>query len=676
MKRLLLCITALILAVTSQAQNRASYINETFDGTTMPSGWQIMDLGADAWSVYISNRAGGSPNEMRLHYMPYFTGISRLVMPAIDLTGETSVTIQFKHCFDNYGGTHHLGIATTSDNGVTWNVAWQQAFEASGVFEETHVVSTPDIGNSNVRFCIFYNGNNPNLNGWFFDDIKIFNLEETDAFITGIETSNISDCGDKEIHFTIQNMGEETITSIEATYEIEGKDAVTETFDASIETLQFGEFSFQQPTFLEPGEYNVEVTINKVNGEADDDLTNNTAEKSFKTAYTHTQRTPVLEHFSSSTCAPCAGVNTDMKEFEANNLGRFSYIKYAMNGPGAGDPYYNQHAGTRRIYYGLTSIPQLYLDGIDRGFYALSQETLDQACDEPAYADIRGSFNINETTITVKVEVMSFVKMNNAKLFISVNEKETLNNTGTNGETEFHHIMMRMLNNANGTFLNLEAGESVSYEFTHNMATTFVEEITDLEVVAFIQEPNSRYVYNSCWLYEYTDIFPIRPVDLTLNNNNDGTMTASWEAAEGSTPDGYNIYVDGQLIERGLRDNSITFNIVDGQYYVVEVEALYGDFTSVKAVSGMIANISTSVAENYNICRVFPNPTRDYINITANAIASISIYDVMGTLVEVINCNGKDFVNISTDRYQSGVYFMQIKQNNGICQTAKVVISE
>lgn len=676
MKRLLLYITTLILAVTAQAQHRVSYINETFDGTTMPSGWEIMDLGAGAWSVYISNRAGGTPNEMRLHYMPYFTGISRLVMPAIDLSGETSVTMQFKHCFDNYGGPHHLGIATTSDNGVTWNVAWQQEFVTSGVFEETHVVSTPDIGNSNVRFCIFYDGNNPNLNGWFFDDIKIFNLEQRDAFITGIESSNISDCGDKEIRFTIQNMGEETITSLEATYEIEGKEAITETFEATVESLQFEDFVFQQPTFLEPGEYNVEVTISKVNGQEDDDTSNNTATKNFKTAYSHTQRVPVLEHFSSSTCAPCAGVNEGMLELEAANLGRFSYIKYAMNGPGSGDPYYNQHAGTRRIYYGLTSIPQLYLDGIDRGFYALSQETLDQACNDPAYADIRGSFNINENTITVKIEVMSFVKMNNARLLVSVNEKETHNNTGTNGETEFHHIMMQMLNNANGTILNLEAGESATFEFTYDMSTTFVEEITDLEAVAFIQEPNSRYVYNSCWINEYTDIFPISPINLALDNNNDGTMTATWEAAENSHPDGYNVYINGELTERNTRNNTITFDIINNQYYVVEIEAIYGEYISVKAVSGMMASNTTSIDESLSSYRVFPNPTRDYINITANSVDNISIYDVMGTLIETINCKGKDHILINTSNYQSGVYFIQISQNNGICQTAKVVISK
>lgn len=76
----------------------------------------------------------------------------------------------------------------------------------------------------------------------------------------------------------------------------------------------------------------------------------------------------------------------------------------------------------------------------------------------------------------------------NAKRFVSVCEKTTHNNVGNNGETSFHHVMMKMLPNAQGTTLSLKAGELHSLDFEQNMGNTHVEEMDDLEVAVWIQK--------------------------------------------------------------------------------------------------------------------------------------------------------------------------------------------
>ena len=61
------------------------------------------------------------------------------------------------------------------------------------------------------------------------------------------------------------------------------------------------------------------------------------------------------------------------------------------------------------------------------------------------------------------------IDMTVEKAFVSVNEKETHNNVGGNGESTFHHIMMKMLTGANGVALNIPAGECQHVEYSLTM---------------------------------------------------------------------------------------------------------------------------------------------------------------------------------------------------------------
>lgn len=120
MKKTLLFIAAILISVSVFAQTRTSFINEHFDGASMPAGWQVTGSGTTNWSISGTTNSGGAANELHLAWSPQFNGISRMVMPEVDLTGVTSVIVSFKHALDNYSGSHLLGIATSSDGGTTW----------------------------------------------------------------------------------------------------------------------------------------------------------------------------------------------------------------------------------------------------------------------------------------------------------------------------------------------------------------------------------------------------------------------------------------------------------------------------------------------------------------------------------------------------------------------------
>jgi len=677
MKKTLLFAFAMLFATAMMAQNRAVLLQESFDDTSMPAGWSVAGLGLGNWSVSPTNNAGGAANEMHLTWSPQFNGLSRLVTPAVDLTGINSLVFSFKHALDNYTGNNIIGIATTSDGGTTWNEAWSQGYNTSNSWTVSQEISTPDMGQANVQFCIFFNGNSYNINDWYFDDIMVFTLENLDLAITSPTLPDFIGSGETAFGINVFNFGATTVTSVEATYEVEGMEPITETFEVEIPSLGSETLIFPTTTLLSPGTYNVAYSINLVNGQEDDVLDNNTAEKAVFAAIGTAERIPMIEHFSSSTCGPCVSVNTAMLNFCNNNPGRFTYTKYQMNWPGNGDPYYTAEGGTRRDYYGVNAVPQCFLDGEDQGYAAVQQTVFDQHAERTAFVDIRGSFVVEGNTINIKADIIPFIDAD-ARVFVSVNEKETHNNVGGNGETSFHHVFMKMLPDAQGTTVNLVTCEPQHFEFTQDMSGTHVEEMSDLEVSIWVQNYDSKEMFNSRFAYEYTEEHPYAVENLTLIQDEEAeenTMVASWDAPTMGNPTGYNVYVNNELVAENISDLSYTFAGELGAFYTVAVVALYGDDkTSIKMLTGMENTWSVEEVAA-SVCKVYPNPANSQVRIEAeNDIESVMVYNMLGALVETVNADSKT-VNVNLNQYSNGVYFFNIRQSNGVVTNQRVVVS-
>ena len=253
MKRILFLTFALLLSVAMYAQSKVSYIRETFDSEEIPEGWITTGEGAENWSIWPTYQAGGDPGEIKLYWRPSFVGTSRLVSPAVNLTGIDEVVFSFKGFLDNYMDVpHQIGIATTSDDGTTWNVAWEDSFSTGnqGQHSFIHNVNTPDVGKDNVKFCIFYTGDSQNMNGWYFDDIEVYTLDELNLSMLDINFPNIVGTEGNKVTFKVQNTGVNTIESFEAQYQIEGKSPVVETFTTNLESTIKADFTFENELSL------------------------------------------------------------------------------------------------------------------------------------------------------------------------------------------------------------------------------------------------------------------------------------------------------------------------------------------------------------------------------------------------------------------------------------------
>lgn len=672
MKKSLLFIAAILMSVSVFAQTRTTFISEHFDSSTAPAGWQVQGSGTSNWGISATQNAGGEANELVLVWQPQFNGTSRMVMPAVDLTGVSSVVFSFKHALDNYSGGHTLGVATSSDGGTTWNVGWQQTYSSSNVWTVTENISTADMGNNNVNFCIFYTGNSYNINNWYFDDIEVFSMENLDLALNSIDMNSTMGAGNANVTFTVQNKGVETINQFKMGYQINEEEPVEEIFDISLSSLDVQQISFAELASLTPGSYNITVSIMEVNGGDDDDPSNNTLEKTISVAFGETQRIPMIEHFSSSTCGPCVSVNTGMGNLTNANPGKFTYTKYQMNWPGNGDPYYTEEGGVRRQFYGVNAVPNVCIEGTNLGATVMTQAQLDNAYNTPSFGDVRGSFNVTGNTINVKVDFMSFYDMTVEKAFVTVNEKVTHNNVGSNGETEFHHVFMKFLTSPSGDALNIPAGEYQHFEWSQDMSSTHVEEMSDLEVSAWIQDIASHEVINSHFMYEYTDIHPYPVQDLTIEEG-DHSLTINWNAPEGGNAIAYNFYSDGVLAMENITDTQITMEC-DYGFYVFAVEALYeNEMTSVKMVKGIDYQDHTSVAENQeNVYNIYPNPTNGNITICGEEIDMVEVYNICGQKVMTVEANSNN-VNVNMSELTTGVYMVKITDKNGNETVNKVV---
>lgn len=670
MKRIALLVLLFLLTMTARC---SVYLFEQFDGTFMPNGWSMSGIGADYWYISETNNAGGTPNE--LYYYCNTIGTWRLVSPSVDLSGLESINVSFKLRYEKWSSDLTIGIATTSDNGLHWHQGWTQTLSATGNAEINEMISTEDIGNQNVKFCIFFTNTNYNYSNVYIDDIAAFVQRDLDMEVSAINVDDVQPNGSFEVGMSLFNTGNETVTSVGGFYEIDGQLVANQTFAVNVPSRAYINLNFDVPADLVPDNYQLTVGIIKVNGVVDDDSSNNSLSKNVSIAVATTQRLPMFEHFTSSSCGTCPQLSAQMETFCNSNPGKYTYVKYQMNWPSPGDPYYTSEGGVRKNYYGVISIPNLFMDAADYSFNPVTQNDFDEHFNTPVAIEIKGSYWMEGSTIHVIADIMPFADIDDVRVYVAVNEKTTYNNATTNGETSFHHVMMKMLPNAQGTTKSFTAGHLETLTFDYDMSNTHVEEMDDLEVAVWIQKHDTKRVYNSNFLFE-TANHPYAPENLQLTTSGSG-FNATWNAPSQSTPTGYNIWLDETLVAENANVTSYSFNADGNEFHCVQVQAVYSDnITSVKAVATTTENLDISENQAVSL-EIYPNPASEYIiiNCTHEQTASIHIINIMGETVlsEKIT---SETPKISVNALAEGVYtVVVVVGKDGMKQSALLVVT-
>ncbi len=238
------------------------------------------------------------------------------------------------------------------------------------------------------------------------------------------------------------------------------------------------------------------------------------------------QRKVLLEEFTNASCAPCASQNPDFNTLLDANEDKTVAIKYQTAFPGFDPMNVNNAAeiNTRLEYYpDLTGVPTAYINGFAGddayadgmgawdiagggyagGPYGYNQAVVDFASAIMTPISIAVTHTISDDLSTISIEITvtntsaEDFALAAGKLRVALVEKQISFATapGSNGETEFFDVMVKMYPDAEGTDLAMiPAGESVTFNMEEAIPN-YIYNYGSLEVVAFVQDNTDKVVH-------------------------------------------------------------------------------------------------------------------------------------------------------------------------------------
>jgi len=431
------------------------------------------------------------------------TGV--LTSPALSFIGA-SYRVKFKMYrdpyFSGYPDQVQIYYNTTSDAGgtligtVNRSIYLAPIVSTSGWYSYSFDIpgTLTGIGYINIMGVSGY-GNNI-----YLDELSIEQIPLIDAKLSSFDLSEIVLSGSTSISGTIENIGITAITSFDVNWQADSGTIYTQTITGqNITTGQNTSFTHTTPWNAIPGNHTLKLWLSNINGDNTEyDVTNNVITKLVSVPSGTVARLPLFEKFSSSTCSPCAYVNTNYyTPFVNSHPNEFAKISYEVYWPNPGDPYYTAEVGTRVDYYEVSFAPCLIVDSVVNSFNpTLLQPVLTAELASPAYFSIDADASIVGSDLTVNVSTNPFVS-GTYNMYIAVVENKTTGNMSTNGETEFHNVFMKMLPDVNGASINFNQDVINTTTYQANLSGLHIEELSDLEVVVFIQNPINKKIMQS-----------------------------------------------------------------------------------------------------------------------------------------------------------------------------------
>jgi len=669
------------------------FIQQDFSGAWPPSGWTISAQTAN-WAAVSTSNAGGTAPEVRLNWSPQFTGETRLITPSVNVStsGASMLVFSFKHMVDNYSGNYQIGVAARTKLGP-WVELWTQTVTGNIAAQTKAIqITNPDFLESNeLQFSIFFNGNSYNINYWYIDDVSLISPADFDLAVTSISVPSHF-MGEKEVTGTVTANGLEAINSFDLSWQVDDGEIHTQSFSGlNVGLFQNYQFTTNSMIDLDPGTYTLNVFISNINGEEEDGVEeNNHASKLIHIPHQHVQRLPLFESFTSSTCPPCFSFNNSFfNGFTQQNQVDIALIKYQMSWPGAGDPYYTAEGGTRRGYYGVSGVPDLFVEGKRVSTNSGAVNTAFQAAKaNPSFMAIEGFYATEGNNIMIDAHIYPYADFPGVTLHVVVVEGTTTGNVGSNGETSFKHVMMKMLPGANGVNVDLTALEPYHISHTFNMSGTFVEEMNDLKVIIFVQKNASREVYQAANIRKASN--PVASVNIANGATGislNPTILIDFDQAVRHT-DGTEIATENiasllQMRKTDVNGDEIAFtaeiNQEKMQISIEPVDQLEGDllvYMSLEAVSDYspwfftsdpvaitFTTLSTVSTQNLDLpdVLVYPIPASGIINarFPAETIAELRILDMRGALLVSKKGIGQSFL-MDVSSLPAGMYFLEM----------------
>ncbi len=671
-----LFLVLLVPAVLS-AQN---YFNVDFSGTFPPAGWTI-DAHSGNWSAHGSNNAGCTAPEAMFNYSPTFTGDSRLISPTIDLTGVTSLYVQFNHMVDHYTSPYTVGVATRSGGG-SWNVVWSVSPSASiPATQEIVNINNSDLGASDFQICWFFSGYSYNINYWYVDDVSLFTPLAHDAMVKSILTDNEYEPGTTFApQAVVKNFGLNSET-FDATCTIKIGGSTVYNQNCSPVTLDpDGEATVSFPDYTASASNELfEMTVT-TNLAGDLNTSNDSMSKLFDT-YTTSRDMVIVEIGTGTWCQYCPGAALGADDLVTNGCS----VGVVENHNG--DPYANTYSDARNNYYSISGFPTAIFDG-QQTFVGGDHTASMYQYYLPIYESripinsaytvgIFGDHSGNDYNLTVRVHKMATTPpYNNIVLQFALTESDIM--VAWQGQDHLDFVERTMSPDQNGTALDFSTGDIQDINLNFTMGSGWVGD--NCELVAFIQNNDNKEILQGTKL-SLNNLSPL-PVELTSFSASTSTngVTLLWNTASEINNHGFEVErsYDGNTFSNvgfvngagtSTETHNYTFtdkldNNVNGVlYYRLKQVDLNGQCNY-----SQILTVKFDIPMQYSLAQNYPNPfnpvTTIKYTVPQNGQVSIKLYDITGreveTLVNEVKSVGSYELKVNAQNLASGVYFYRM----------------
>jgi hypothetical protein len=656
-----------------------------FSTGSPPAGWTI-DLQAGNWSAVNSLNAGGAAPELRFNYSPSFTGTTHFISPSVDLTGQTSVSLQFKHKIDHYGGAYTVGVATRSNSGA-WNTVWSKVNPTSDIQgDEIITINNSDVGSSNFQVCWFFSGNSYNIDFWYLDDIKLFIPLAHDAMVKDLVINPEYTAGSP---FTpqaiLKNFGLNSETfNATCTIKLNGNSVYTQnsssvTLNASEEqTVSFPDFTPTAANDL----YEITVTTNLT---GDLDPTNDSRTEGFDT-YITARGMVILEIGTGTWCQYCPGAAMGAHDLLTNGQ-EVGVIKYHN-----GDSFTNTYSDARNNYYGISGYPTAVFDGVEnviggsntQSMYTTYLPIYDvRKAKNSAYSiEIFGQNNGLDYSLTLRVTKHANVpaSYSNLVLHLALTESDIAFNW--QGQTMVHNAERLMIPNELGIALDFTSGNTVDINLNFTMNSNWVAD--NCELVSFIQNLDGKEILQGTKI-AVTDLSML-PVELTsfTATAKAGKVNLIWNTATEINNSGFEI-------ERSFDGNSfVTVGFVKGSGTTTQPKSYsYTDAVELQGIENIyyrlkqvdyngainysdVVSVLFDIPTEFALGQNYPNPfnpaTKIKYSVPQNSLVTIAVYDLTGQevalLLNEVKEAGNYEINFDASQLSSGVYFYKMSSNS------------
>lgn len=222
----------------------------------------------------------------------------------------------------------------------------------------------------------------------------------------------------------------------------------------------------------------------------------------------------MIEEGTQASCGPCATQNPNFDALLDANPDKVVVLKYQTSWPGF-DQMNLDNPGEvqdRVDYYAIEGVPTGVINGSyipnDCQFYdgapaCLSQADIDAAYTSGAAFDLNVNAGFENGMLTVTGKLTANEAVNgDIRLRLALAER-TIEYVdvpgGSNGETEFYHVLKKFITGSAGTDLedSWEAGDDYNINETLDLAGIPIYNYSSMEVVAFVQDDNTKDVFQA-----------------------------------------------------------------------------------------------------------------------------------------------------------------------------------